>query len=119
MNEVANHLEANVARLVQAGLGRAARLDPATRARTWQRLAAELRARRPAAEFPDRVLVLLGLMLVGAGAWLVIRVAYAGGAVFTDVSGMAVVLPLVLNLVFVPVAGLVILNGRWRRGLST
>jgi hypothetical protein len=114
VNERKDHLEGNVARLVQAGFGEGAQLDPLAKEQTWQQLATALRVRRRAAEFPDRAVALLGIMLLGAAVWLAIRVTGAGTEVSTTVPDIVIALPLALNLIFVPVAGLVILRRRRR-----
>jgi hypothetical protein len=107
-----------IARLIHSGLGGDARPDAAFRERTRQRLVAELRSRHPAAEFPEGILVLLGLMTLGAAAWLATQAAGAGLATMTRMPVVLVVVPLILNLAFVPFAGLAVLIRRKRHARS-
>jgi hypothetical protein len=117
MADGGNHVEANVARLIQAAFGGMARLDRRPRERTWRRLVVELRLGQPP-EFPDRVLALLGLVLIGGGAWLAIRVAGAGAGGSMRLPDVLVVLTLAMNLAFAPLATLVILLRRQRHASS-
>jgi len=112
MDELNNHLEANFARLLEAACGEAALLDPTLRERTRQRLTQRLHLRRSAPAFSDRAVALLGLVLVGTATWLVFQVAGRGIEEVWRLPGLLIALPLSVNLLLVPVAAVVVLQGR-------
>jgi hypothetical protein len=118
MTNKKNDHEHVIAQLIHSGFGGDARLDAAFKERTRQRLVGELHSRHPAVEFPDRCLVVLGLMLVGAAVWLAMRAAGAGVAAMMRMPLILIVLPLLINLAFVPLAGLAVLRRRKRHARS-
>lgn len=112
MDELNNHLESNVARLLEAACGEAALLDPSVRERTRRRLTQRLHLRHSAPAFPDRAVALLGLAMAGTATWLTLQVAGRGIEEVWRLPGLLLALPLSANLVLVPVAAIVILQGR-------
>lgn len=99
--------EENVQRLVQAGLGVDARPSAAARVRTLARLRGEQRLLQPVPDFPLSALCLLVIVLLGVGVWLVSQSA-ASPSPGAQLAGVV----LGLNLIWVPVASLVIIQRR-------
>ena len=112
MDELDDHLEANLARLLEAACGEEALLDPALREHTRQQLAQRLHLCHSAPAFPDRAVALLGLLLAGTAAWLAVQVAGGGIDEVWRLPGLLIALPLSANLLLVPVATVVVLQGR-------
>ena len=106
-------VQENTARLIQAAMGPDARPAAGLRRGMLRRLLAE-RARSAPVAFPDAVVVLLGGLLLaatGALAWLLARGTWSPA---TNPALLLAAAGLVLNLVLVPVAGIVIVLGRKR-----
>lgn len=99
--------EENVQRLVQAGMGGDARPGAAALARTLARLRSEQRLLQPAPDFPLSALGLLATVLLGMGVWVVSQSAASPG-LGAQLAGVV----LGLNLIWVPVASLVIIQRR-------
>jgi hypothetical protein len=105
-------VERNIERLVEAAFNRDARLAASSRDATYRLLLADLRSRRGVEAFPERLLVLLTVIVVLLTAWLVARLGLGD---FT--ASASPVLPLaaalvVINVAVVPVAALVVVIGR-------
>lgn len=104
--------EDDVARLIRAGFGAAARPGPRASEETFRHLVAGLRAQQSAAGFPDRIVVLLIGVLVLMGAWVANLVMGPDVPPTTALPTLVVVGLLAVNLGLVPMASLVIV---WRR----
>ena len=113
MDELDNHLEANFTRLLEAACGEAALLDPTLRERTRERLTRRLHLIHSAPSFPDRAVALLALVLGGTATWLAFQVAGRGIEELWRLPALLIALPLSVNLALVPVAAVVVLQGRW------
>ena len=102
----------NVSRLVQAGLGAGARLDPLTREKVRQRLKVELRSKPSAAGFPDYSLAVLAGVLAAMALSLGGRIVAPGVRVTTSAPLIMVAVILGLNLAMVPLAAIIIVRRR-------
>lgn len=103
--------EDNAALLIRAAMGPEARPSAGLRRSVLRRLLQEASRSAPVA-FPDGAVVLLGgLLLIVAGAlgWLL---AQGDQSLAANVALLLPALGLALNLVLVPVAGIVIVLGR-------
>jgi len=99
--------EDNIQRLVQAGMGHAARPSSGLRAQTLGRLRSEQRRLYPAPDFPAVVLSLI--LLVGLGMGLAVSGIF-GGRPTPGADVIAAILA--LNLACAPVASIVIITRR-------
>jgi hypothetical protein len=112
MNDENGPSEEDLARLIAAGFGPEARPGERARAATLRNLRARLRPRRVATAFPEHVLCLLlgALMLLGASlAAEMIEADFFCGSPTPNLVFAAVLL---LNVAFVPIAGVVIVIRR-------
>lgn len=113
MNQKERYLEENVARLLNAGFGGAARQDFQTKKRTLQHLITQLREQKVATEFPDIVLVFIVCILIFIGVWMAAQILGPG---VPEVMRLLFIIPtliLVINLAFVPVTTILIII--WRK----
>jgi hypothetical protein len=115
MNDKEHYLEENVARLIQAGLGKEACLDPLTRERTRQSLLAQFQKEQATGTFSDRRLVTLAGILVFMAAWLGIQTLGASEPITESIPLLIVAVVLTLNLALVPVAAIIIIIRERRR----
>jgi hypothetical protein len=115
MNDKEHYLEENVARLIQAGLGKEARLDPFARERTRQSLLAQFQKEQATGTFSDRRLVTLAGILVFMAVWLGIQTLGAGEPVTESIPLLIVAVVLTLNLALIPVAAIIIIIRERRR----
>jgi hypothetical protein len=118
MNEDQSHVEANVARLIQAAMGGGAQLEHDTRKRIWGRLSAEVRCLPALHRFPEWALTLLGGVQVCAAWWFGSRVARGGIREAIGTLDLLLSLPVLFNLALVPIAAMVILQRRRRHDWS-
>jgi hypothetical protein len=112
MNDENRLMEENTARLIVAGLGPETRPGQRVRAATLRNLRARLRPRRAATAFPEHVLCLLlgTLMLMATSlAAEMIEADFSAGSAMPNLVFATVLL---LNLAFVPIAGVVIVIRR-------
>lgn len=101
--------EENLARLIRAGYSSAARTVPAVREQTWQRLAAELSQRHPAA-FPDAILAILAGIVTLLAGWLFAQTLTGVAMPITIPPDLVpvVILIVAINLFAVPITGIII-----------
>ena len=108
--------ENNAARLIQAGIGGDARLDPRVKERVWLRLAAQMPKQPALAPFPDFAIGTLGVLLVLAAAGALSRfLGFAAPFMPPSMSPSLFFVPLfflVLNFAMIPVASIVIVIRR-------
>jgi len=108
--------ENNTARLIQAGIGADARLDPRVKERVWLRLVAQTPQQSVPAPFPDFAIGTLGVLLVLAAAGALVR--YLGTSAPSMLPSMLPSLLsvslffLVLNFAMIPVASILIVIRR-------
>ena len=109
MDERERYLEDNTARLIRAGFSAEARPDTLTAEETWRCLTAQLHAKHTAVAFPDWTLIILAGILALMAAWLASQTFVGGVSIAMSPSLIVIALVLTLNLVSVPIAGIVIL----------
>ena len=112
MNDEHRPLEENTARLIGAGFGPEARPGRRARRRTFRLLAAQHRLSHAPVTFPESVLVLLTGVLALMGVSLATQIGAQGVPRATDPTFVATALPLALNLICAPIAGIVIVIRR-------
>jgi hypothetical protein len=108
MDEKDRYLEENIAKLVTASLTQP---DPLLKAHLFTRLAGEQRRIYTGREFPNSALVLLAVVILGLTGWAVMQLT--GSNLLSSQPILPVVLLLLgLNLVWVPLAGILIVKRR-------
>lgn len=111
--EYPGQAEQNTALLIRAAMGPDARPAAGLRRSMLRRLLQE-RARSAPVAFPDAVLALLGGLLLAAAGFMVWLAGQGGGSAAANPALLLAAVALGLNLLLVPVAGLVIVLGRKR-----
>lgn len=112
MNDKDRYLEENTSQLIRAGFGAEVRPGPLASQRTFRLLAAQHRASHAPVAFPEGVLALLTGVLALMAVLLVAQIVRQGVPGATDPTFAVTALPLALNLICVPVAGIVIVARR-------
>ncbi|HEY4761664.1 MAG TPA: hypothetical protein VIH42_13880 [Thermoguttaceae bacterium] len=112
MNDSLDHLEDNLARLIQVSYGAESRPNLGAHERTFKYLADNLHSRQSAAVFPEQIVVALVGMLILLAAWLVSQVDWTGMRLSTTLPCLVVACVVLLNLLFIPIASIVILIRR-------
>jgi hypothetical protein len=109
-----DHLETNISHLIQAAYGPSSRPSRQARDRVFCLLHENVRAVRKLATFPELVLALLGGSLVALGAWWIASTIAGPLAISRNPYMGLFVAVLVINLIFVPAAGtLVVVRRRY------
>ncbi len=108
--------EANTVRLIEAGLGGEARLNPELRESMRRRLADELNVRTAKSPFPERALIWLMVLGMSAALAILAQLSRLGAPKFDDGLWPALALLLLLNVVLTPVATIVIIVRRRPHG---
>ncbi|MGA2062404.1 MAG: hypothetical protein ABSG67_18125 [Thermoguttaceae bacterium] len=112
MNVPFDHIEENLSRLILAGFGPESRPDPRARARVFQYLAEHLPGRQSARAFPERsMLALVGILILMA-VCLAVQPHWTGIPPSMSLPNLIVGIVLILNLVFIPIASVVIVLRR-------
>lgn len=106
------HVEENIARLIEVGLGPQARPEPTIRGQTWRLLKAQLYERRDVPAFSNTALAVLTGILTVLAVWLIGQVQAASGPVHLSLSLILVALLVTANLLWVPIAGILIVIRR-------
>jgi hypothetical protein len=108
--------ENDMARLIQAGIGGDARLDPAVKERVWLRLAAQMPKQPVLAPFPDFAIGTLGVLLVLAAVGALVRyLGTSAPSMLPSMSPSLFFIPLfflILNFAMIPVASILIVIRR-------
>ncbi len=116
MPESDDFLESNTVRLIEAGLGGEARLNPELRESVRRRLAEELNVRTAKNPFPERALIWLTGLVLSAALAILAQFSRLGALRFDDGLWSALALLLLLNIVLTPVASIVIIARRRPHG---
>lgn len=114
MDDSQKYLEHNIERLIQVGLDLPLKLDPQMKERTWQRMISQLDVKQKHLRFPDSALVILTCTLAGMAVWIMKRMLSVGLATTVMPPFELVHIVLTLNLLCVPVAGIVVIVARRR-----
>ena len=117
MPESDDFLESNTVRLIGAGLGGDARLNPELRESMRRRLAGELNAKTAdKSPFPEKALILLTALGLLAVLVILAQFSRMGAQTFNDGLWPVLALLLLLNIALTPVASIVIIAGRRSHG---
>ncbi len=104
--------QSNITRLLQAGLGDEARLDPTLKKAMHHRLVRELRSEKASSAFPIKILAALSALGGLVALWVLAKV----GEIDMNITGserwLMLALPLLTNILLSPVASLVIIIKR-------
>ncbi len=112
MNDKDHYLEENISQLIRVGFGAEVRPSPHRKESAYRLLATQHRAAPVPAAFPESVLVLLTGILAIIALCLATQIVGTGIPGTTDFMFVATALPLALNLICVPIAGIVIVTRR-------
>ena len=112
MNDKNRHLEENTSQLIRAGFGTEVRPGPLASERTFRLLAAQHRRSHAPVAFPEGVLAVLTGVLALMAVLLGTQIVAQGMPRATDPTFAVTALPLALNLICVPIAGIVIVTRR-------
>lgn len=112
MNNSPNHIDDDVARLIQVSFTAESRPDPSARARTYQYLVGHLRKRRSVAVFPERIVIVLVGVLFFLTGWLIAQVDWTGIRLNTRLLYLVIASAVFLNLLFIPTATIIIMIRR-------
>jgi len=112
MNEEGNCVEENTARLVRAAYGPSARPSPQASERVFRLLLGHVKERPATPSFPDAALVALGALVAAVAVCVAAQVVLPRASLGASPSLLAAAMMLVLNLAWVPVAGIVIVMRR-------
>ena len=112
MNVPSDHTDENLARLIQAGFGPESLPDLRARARVFQCLAEHLPGRQSAAIFPQGILLALVGILILLAVCLAAQPHWTGIPPSMSLPNLIVGIVLILNLVFIPIASIVIVLRR-------
>lgn len=112
MNGSHDHLEDNIARLIQVGYSHESRPDPLAHDRMLQRLTNSMPGRQRVAVLPEWIVVALVGYLVFLAAWLVALNQQAVMSMGLNSIYFAVAFVLILNLAFIPIASILIVIRR-------
>ena len=112
MNDKDRDLEENTSQLIQAGFGTDVRPGPLASERTFRLLAAQHRRSHAPVAFPEGVLAVLTGILALMAVLLATQIVAQGVPQATDPTFVITALPLALNLICVPIAGIVTLTRR-------
>jgi hypothetical protein len=112
MNDSHDHIEDNIARLIQAGFGGESRPDPCVHARTFKFLANHLRKRPSSVVFPERILIALVGVLIFLTAWLIAQVDWTGIRLNARLLYFVIASAVFVNLLFIPFTILIIFRRR-------
>lgn len=110
MAEANRHWEENTARLIHAAFGPEARPDKAAIERTAKLVRSRARQAEPV--FWDRAAVVLAGILMVLAVWLVVETLGTGGPLPDSLPVICVAFVLIANLVWVPIAGILIVMRR-------
>ena len=108
------YLEDNIKRLIQVGFSLPPKPNPQMKELTWQRLVSQLGTKQKCMGFPDGTLVILACTRVWMAIWVVKRILSVGLAATLIPSLELIHVVLALNLLCVPVAGIVVVVARRR-----
>ena len=114
MDNGEKHLEDNIKKLIQVGFGLPPRPDPRMKEQTWQQLVSQLGTKQRCMGFPDSTLVILACTLAWMAIWVVKRILSVGLAATLIPSLELIHIVLALNLLCVPVTGIVVIVARRR-----
>jgi hypothetical protein len=106
MDDQKDTLEANIERLVQAGMGESAQLDSAMRTEMLTRLKSELHS-KPALDFPSTALGLIAAVLAVIVYWWTVQM---GSTPTWETSVIGILIG--VNLLSIPIGSIVIVNRR-------
>lgn len=112
MKDSSEHLESNVARLIQIGYSAESRPDPAMHSGMLRILAIDVHGRERIAALPEWIVAVLVGFLVFLAAWLALanpQVTVPTG--FNSLYFVAAFV-LILNLAFIPIASIIIVIRR-------
>ncbi len=112
MNDENCAREENTARLIMAGFGLEARPGPVARERMFRLLAARHRLSHTPVAFPEGVLALLTGVVALMAVLLAMQVVGQGAPRATDPTFVVTALPVALNLICAPIAGILIVTRR-------
>ncbi|MFC1636874.1 hypothetical protein ACFL5Z_18780 [Planctomycetota bacterium] len=107
-------LEDNIERLIQVGLDLPPRVDPDMKEKTWRQLMSQLDINQRHSGFPDSALVILTCSLAWMAIGIIRRILTVSleGIVIPSLEPFHVVLA--LNLLCLPVTGIVVIVARRR-----
>ncbi len=114
MKNGGQYLEDNITHLIQVGFGLPPKPDPQMKERTWQQLVSQLGTKQRCMGFPDSTLVILVCTLAWMAVWVVKRILSVGFAAALIPSIELIHVVLALNLLCVPVTGIVVILVRRR-----
>ena len=112
MNDKDRYLEENISELIRAGFGTEVRLGRPASERMFRLLAAQHRRSHVPVAFPEGVVALLTGALALMAVLLATQIVGQGVPRALDLSFAATALPLALNLICVPIAGIIIVTRR-------
>jgi hypothetical protein len=112
MHASSEHLESNISRLIQVGYGAESRPDPAMHSVMLRSLEIDLHGQQRIAALPEWIVAALVGFLVFLAAWLVL--ANPQVAVPTEFNTLyfTAAFVLILNIVFLPIASIIIVIRR-------
>lgn len=114
MDASGEYLEDNIKRLVQVGLGLPPTPDPKMKEQLWQQMLSQLPVRQMCLGFPNGALVALTCTLASMAVWTMKRMLTADLVATGMPPHELVLIVLALNLLCVPVAGIVVIVARRR-----
>ena len=112
MDGANDHLEFNTANLINVSLGPQMRPDSKSRQEMLQRLKNTASVFQSDTYYPNRVITILAAILVFLAGWFVQRVLGTSGPLSLNLPLILVILLLTLNLIWVPIAGIIIIRRR-------
>ncbi|MGD0655448.1 MAG: hypothetical protein ABSA16_13985 [Thermoguttaceae bacterium] len=112
MNDPREHIDDNVARLIQAGFAAETRPDPAAHARMFECLAYHLQRRQSGSVFPEWIVIAIVGIVFFLAAWLAVQFDWTGMRLNMTLLCLLVASAVFLNILFIPIAIIIILIRR-------
>jgi len=112
MNNSSDHIDDNVARLIQVSFGPESRPDPCARARTFKFLVNHFHKRPSSVVFPERIVIALVGVLIFLTAWLIAQVDCTGIRLNARFLYFVIASAVFVNLLFIPITIFIIFRRR-------
>jgi hypothetical protein len=112
MNDSCEHLESNVARLIQVGYSAECRPDPARHSGMLRSLEIDLRGQQRIAALPEWIVAALVGFLVFLAGWLALANPQVVMSTGLNSLYFVAAFVLILNLAFIPIASIIIVIRR-------
>ena len=112
MNDSLDHLEDNLARLIQVSYGAESRPNLGAHERTFKYLADNLHSRQSAAVFPEQIVVALVGMLILLAAWVVSQLDWTGMHLNMKLTWLLMASAVFLNILFIPISIIIVVIRR-------